>query len=156
VTSAESRSGVITVAGQSFNVMESGSALSFRLDPLSVDVRIDEGSSPPERRVVAVIPSTPGARFSVTAPGGPWLTITPSAGIAPGSIVVTVNAAGLVVGTYRGSVVVRIATATPPEQTVPIVLTVAAKGTPKLDVDPLTLTVPTTQGQQPRTDVAGI
>jgi len=40
----------------------------------------------------------------------PWLTVSPAAGETPGSIALTVNAAGLAAGTYTGTVVVKATT----------------------------------------------
>jgi uncharacterized protein (TIGR03437 family) len=66
-----------------------------------------------------------------TASGGNWLTVYPAAGTIPGTISVSVNPAGLAVGTYTGTIAVSspdLAGATPAAVTVN--LTVSAALTP--------------------------
>ena len=57
-------------------------------------------------------------------PGAPWLTVSPSAGTGSGSLKVTVNAAGLSRGAYRGNVTVQSADTIPQAITIPVTFVV--------------------------------
>jgi uncharacterized protein (TIGR03437 family) len=57
-------------------------------------------------------------------PGAPWLTVSPSAGTGSGSIKVTVNAAGLSRGAYRGNIAVQSADTIPQAVTIPVTFVV--------------------------------
>jgi uncharacterized protein (TIGR03437 family) len=150
-TGTQARSGTLTVAGQPFAISQAGTSLSFRLDTNALDFRAVEGAAQAESRVVSIL-STASAPFSATAMGGAWLSVTPQAGTAPGSISAAVNPAGLAPGTYRGAVLVRIPNATPPEQSVTVVLTVEAAGAPQLRIEPGTLRLSAIEGGQPITE----
>ena len=148
----EARTGSLTVAGQTFSVSQAGTSLSFRLDPGSLDVRLTEGAQQAETRIVSVLPTVAGATFSAAATGGNWLTVAPATGTVPASVVASVSAAGLAVGTYRGVVTVRVPNATPPEQSIPITLTVEPRSAPLFQLTPTELTLSSTQGGEPKSE----
>ncbi len=65
------------------------------------------------------------AQWTVSVlPGANWLTVSPPAGIGSGSVKVTVNAAGLSRGAYRGVVTVQFSDAIPQAINIPITFVV--------------------------------
>jgi uncharacterized protein (TIGR03437 family) len=83
---------------------------------------------------VAVTSNPTGAAFTASASGGTWLTVTPKSGTAPGSVSVTVNAAGLAPGTYNGTITITSATTVTPA-TVAVSLTVPPAASPVVVTD---------------------
>lgn len=145
----DARSSSFTVAGQMFTVFQAGTSLSFGLDADSLQLTLREGASA-ETRIVSIL-STASAPFTATASGGAWLSVTPASGTAPGSVAISVNPAEIPAGTYRGSVSVRIPTATPSERSVPVVLTVAPAGDSRLTLETTSLTISSVEGGIPQT-----
>ncbi|MEO8131789.1 MAG: hypothetical protein ABI822_32145, partial [Bryobacteraceae bacterium] len=148
---AEARSGGITIAGQTFRVTETGTSLSFRLDPAALTFRLAENSSQPDTRALSVISSL-AASFTASAAGGTWLSVAPASGAAPGTMIVSATAAGLAPGTYQGSIVVRIPTATPAEQSIAVSLTIDPANATPLRVEPTSLTLSAAQGGDVKTN----
>lgn len=73
-----------------------------------------------------------------TLTGGNWLSVTPTTGITPSRVSVSVNASGLALGTYSGSIIVTAPGAPNSPQVVPVTLTVSAP--PTVSVNPSSLT----------------
>ncbi len=61
-----------------------------------------------------------------TASGGNWLSVTPSGGTTPGTPAASVNTSGLAVGTYRGTITVRVTGVVNSPQLVTVTLTVSS------------------------------
>jgi len=61
---------------------------------------------------------------TVTSSGGDWLQVTPASGLTPGKVTVAANPAGLVAGTYSGTVIVDVAGATNSPRKVVVTLTI--------------------------------
>jgi uncharacterized protein (TIGR03437 family) len=65
--------------------------------------------------------------FTATASGSGWISVTPAAGVAPGNVIVSVNPAGLLAGTYSGIILIATGTsAAGATQNVGVTLTVSA------------------------------
>jgi adhesin/invasin len=94
----EARSGVITVAGQSFTVEQAGAALNFA--PAKLSFSSSPLTAPPAQTV-----SVSGfeGSFSVSV-DVPWATVTSNSQQLPATLTVTVNPAGLTPGVYSGSI----------------------------------------------------
>ncbi|NHC45881.1 Kelch repeat-containing protein [Motilibacter aurantiacus] len=90
------------VLGVTLTVRAAGPAPALIADPASLAVTAAAGSGPVTR---AVALSGASAAYTAAA-SAPWLTVTPAAGTAPATLSVTVDPAGLPVGTSSGSVTV--------------------------------------------------
>jgi uncharacterized protein (TIGR03437 family) len=151
-TAAASRSGALTVAGQTFTVTESGTSAQFLVGPSPLVFRFREGTVQSQDQLLYLFGDSPGLNFTETATGGSWLSVAPASGAAPTSPIVTVNPTGLVSGSYQGTVTVRVANANPPVQTVSVNVFIDPAGPPHLGVDPVVgLTFSYTQASNPQT-----
>jgi uncharacterized protein (TIGR03437 family) len=148
-TGSGSRAGTITVGGLQFAVIQQGTALSFLFAPNPLTFRFTQGSTQTDSRIFTVY-SSANANFTLTAAGGSWLSASPLSGSTPGSVIVTVNPSGLAPGTYKGTLAVHITGASPPDQTASVEVTVDAAGPVQLSVDPVTLSITTNQGGEPK------
>ena len=93
----------------------------FRLEASPLDVRVAEGTEEAETRIVSIIiPTATTASFSASASGGAWLTVAPANGTAPRKHCGLTESPGLATGTYREASTIRVAGATPAEQSVPV------------------------------------
>jgi len=85
---------------------------------------------------------------AATQTGGPWLSVTPTAGTAPGAVTATVNAAvltGLATGTYQGTITVTpVGTSNNTPIVIPVALTVLP--TPPVGVNPGSIVFNVQQG----------
>ena len=75
---------------------------------------------------------------ATTTSGVSWLSVSPTAGIAPATLTVTANGTNLSAGTYMGSITVTAPGAAASPQIIPVTLTVTAL--PNITVTPTTLT----------------
>ncbi|HEY2012339.1 MAG TPA: hypothetical protein VGH38_02510 [Bryobacteraceae bacterium] len=148
-TGAQSRVGSLTIAGRQFSVNQSGSTLSFIAGPSPLSFRFTQGAAAPVESVIYLQPSASGASFSLTVTGGSWLSATPASGALPGTILVTVNPAGLAPGAYKGTVSVHVPNASPADQTVQVNVTIDPAGPAQLVVETATINLTATQGSQP-------
>jgi uncharacterized protein (TIGR03437 family) len=128
-----------------------GSSLFFIVGPSPSAFRFNEGATQAQETVVFIIPSTGNVSFSVSKGPESWLTVTPSSGSAPGSVLVTVNPTGLAAGTYRSSLLFRVPNASPSERTVEISVTIDPSGPPKLVVEPSGLNLSSYAGGEAKT-----
>jgi uncharacterized protein (TIGR03437 family) len=77
--------------------------------PASLSFAYQAGGNIPTPASITVTGSANGLRFSATATalsGGNWLSVSPSSGVTPGSVSVSVYPSGLTANTYNGTVVV--------------------------------------------------
>jgi hypothetical protein len=107
--------------------INAGPVLQFSVPSLSFAFQV--GQAQPQSQTVVIGSASGTVGFSVTtqtANMGSWLTVSPTNGSAPGNLVVSVNTAGLAVGTYTGTISITPsggATNTP--QTIPVTLVVS-------------------------------
>ncbi len=83
---------------------------------------------------------------TAVASGSGWLTATPSVGVVPGAISVSVSAANLAAGTYSGTVTVVSALASPTTIAIPVTFTVNFAAASQLVVQPSALNFQTRAG----------
>jgi uncharacterized protein (TIGR03437 family) len=105
------------------------------------------GSAPPAQTVNVGNAGSGTLNFTVTpatATGGNWLTVTPVAGGTPATINISVNAGGLAVGTYTGSITITSQGANGSPQIIPVTLNVQAV---TLTLTPAALTFNYTMGE---------
>lgn len=75
-------------------------------NPASLTFTYQMGGALPVTQNVSLASGGVTANFTVTITGGPWLTVVPSAGKTPGTLIVSVNPATLPLGSYSGTVTV--------------------------------------------------
>ncbi len=124
-------------------------APSFSVAPATLSFSAPAGAPALAAQQIAVSGTVTGLAWAArasTQSGGNWLAVSPTAGLAPGTIAVSVNVTGLAPGTYGGTVTVQAPLAAPPTQTVVVELKVEGAATPKLVVEPVALTFETTAG----------
>jgi uncharacterized protein (TIGR03437 family) len=147
--SASSRSATLTVAGQTVTVNQSAAPATFSVSLTGLSFSATAGTSTVASQQITVSSTLTGLTFkaeAATASGSGWLLITPGTGSVPGIIVVSVNLTGLAAGSYKGTITVQVAAASPPAQTVLVDLTVTPALPPQLTVEPLSLTFETQPG----------
>jgi len=96
---------------------------------------------------IQVTSATAGVNYSVaaaTSNGGPWLTVGPASGAAPGEFGGQVDATGLVPGTYLGTI-----TVTGPGNSIVIPVTLRVSSSAQITVDQPTVTFNLQKGQTP-------
>ncbi|MFN0105838.1 MAG: BACON domain-containing protein [Bryobacteraceae bacterium] len=131
-------SGVITISGGSgaaatipvtLNVTAASAPV---LTPSNLTFQFTPGAASPAAQNIAVNSASGTVAFSVTSQtslGGNWLSVTSSASVTPATLSVSVVAAGLAPGVYRGTITV---TANADIRTAEVTLTVTAPAGPTL------------------------
>ena len=112
--------GVISQLTVNFTV--SISTAPFSVSPTTLTFAYVQNGSVPAGQSVQVSGSQ-NFTASVATSGGNWLSATPTSGSQNATLTVSVNPAGLAIGTYNGTITVTPATGSP--QTVSVTLTVA-------------------------------
>ncbi len=135
----DNRNAIITIAGQAVRVMQLGTGVvPLTVNPAALSFSFRWGSTTqPDSQTVKITGATPNFTASANAQ---WLSVAPSAGFLPGTVTVSVNPAGLSVGTYVSGVT--ITTSDQQTQTIAITLTVVAH----LSVSPSSLSLQYTLG----------
>jgi len=89
------------------------------------------GGNPPDQTLQ--ITNTGGGVVSWSATDNvSWLSLNPTGGVAPSSVVVSVNAAGLAVGTYQANITITSAGAANSPRVVPVTFTVSTPVAPTI------------------------
>lgn len=135
-----SRSGSITVAGQTFLITQSAAVSAQPIPSVpSVFLPASTGLTPTSQSVLigTNVPNTPFTAQS-SAPVAGWLSVSPASGLLPATISITANPAGLSAGTYIGSVTITV----PGGGTaiVPVVMSVAQTPTVVIGSAPVVIT----------------
>jgi uncharacterized protein (TIGR03437 family) len=97
--------------------------------PTSLSFSYQTGGTTPSPQSITVAGSITGLSFSAAASvlnGGNWLLVSPSAGITPASVTVSVNQSGLTANTYMGTILVTGADGASGSTTISVTLTVTA------------------------------
>ncbi len=94
------------------------------LSPTSFSFTGVQGGANPATQTLSIT-NTGGETLSWSvSDDAPWLTLTPTAGTAPSSVIATVDTTGLTAGPYNATITVTAPGATNSPQTVPVTLTV--------------------------------
>lgn len=113
-------------------------APSLAATPAALSFRSTVGAGSQPQQLLTVSSSLRGllwsARATTTASFN-WLSVSPSAGEAPGTIAVSADVGTLPLGTYQGAVEVSNSGASPPSVTVPVTLTVGPPVPPSLGIE---------------------
>ncbi len=121
-----------------------GNTLS--VTPASLSFEQPMGGAAPAAKTLQISTSGASLSFSATATTqvGNWLTVSPASGVTPGTVSVSVNGAGLSVGTYNGSVTIVAVGAANSPQNIPVTLTITPAQT--MAVNPSSLSFSFQQG----------
>jgi hypothetical protein len=111
-------------------------ASTLTISPTTLSFSYLSGSAVPAAKAISVAGT--GLSYTVASSGGSWLAATPASGSTPGSVIVSVNPAGMGAGTYNGTVTITATATGSSPQTVAVTLTVTA-ATLSLQVSPATL-----------------
>jgi uncharacterized protein (TIGR03437 family) len=96
----------VWIAGESVSVTQA--APTVKASPTSLNFACQAGGDAPSA-AITVTGSADGLKFSVAVSavsGGNWLSASPTSGVTPGSVTVSVNPSALKANTYTGTVVV--------------------------------------------------
>lgn len=106
-------------------------------------------NGPPQMSLpISVSAGATALPYSAWASAGGWLSVNPASGTTPGTIVATVNPAGLVAGHYSGTITISAASAIN-TITIPVSLTVGSAGAASFNVMPQALSFTHQAGAPP-------
>lgn len=121
-TTAASRTGTLTIAGQTFTIQQDGAASNTLTLSMSTTIALyntssafslSAGNLTPQTRTLTLSASTGTVAYTSAVTGSPrFVTLTPPTGTTPSTITLTANPAGLNVGTYSNTVTFTSGTAT--------------------------------------------
>ncbi|HET9282329.1 MAG TPA: FG-GAP-like repeat-containing protein [Candidatus Angelobacter sp.] len=115
-----------TINGGGIGILLQSAGPILHVAPENLLFNVTQGSSVPPLQQLAISNTGDGAEpWSITI-SQPWIIVTPAAGNAPGSVDISVNPAGLAVGTYTGVVTVAAGSASNSPATTQISLEVDA------------------------------
>lgn len=97
----------------------------FNLSPSGLDFSATQGGTNPAAQTIDISNSGSGTLDWSASTSAPWLSLSSTAGTAPGSFTVTPNIAGLGVGTYSTTIVVSGAGPGNTTQSIPVDLTIS-------------------------------
>lgn len=126
-TGAAFRDGPLSAYGSAAGA---AAAPILAVSPASLSFSATQGGADPAPRTLTVANSGSGALSWSAADDAAWLTESPAAGTAPGTVSVSSSAAGLAAGTYNGRVTVTASGAQGSPASVPVTLTVSAPPPP--------------------------
>jgi uncharacterized protein (TIGR03437 family) len=110
------------VAIQSIQFISSSMAASIVTSRSQLQFTLTLGTDAPSSQVVSVS-SAIGSSLSWTATANAsWLAVSPSNGAAPGNVAVSINPAGLAVGTYNATITIGAAGAANSTLTIPVTM----------------------------------
>lgn len=84
------------------------------LDPSALQIGVNVGANPPPLTFRVLNTGTGTLAWSAAASqsGGNWLSFSPSSGLAPSTLTVTVNSAALAAGNYTGTILITVGAGT--------------------------------------------
>ena len=101
-----------------------GATISVNPTPVSFTYQIG-GNSPGSYSIQATAPGNGAVSFTAAASNsGNWLSVTPSSGTTPATLVLSASPTGLAVGTYTGNITITANTVGNPQTVVPVTLMV--------------------------------
>jgi uncharacterized protein (TIGR03437 family) len=120
--------------------------LTMSASPASLTFYHQINTTPPGAQTLKVTSSGTAFNFSAsvsTASGGNWLAATPSSSSTPGTLTVSINPAGLALGTYNGTITLTSSAALNSPLAVPVVLVISANPFLKANASALTFAAAT-------------
>jgi uncharacterized protein (TIGR03437 family) len=116
-------------------VVTINSLVALTASPASLSFTYQIGQAAPAAQSFMVAAGNAALNFTATAPGN-WVTVNPVHGVTPGTVMVTINPAGLAPGTFGGTINV---SAPGASNTVPITVSLTVTGAPQLTISPSSL-----------------
>jgi hypothetical protein len=139
------RSGIITVSGQTFIVVQAAASSFLSLAPSALSFAYQVGGVLPASQTLTAYSSGAQLNFTATASSvGNWLFVSPTNGATSTTLNVFVNPVGLAPGTYVGTVTVAAAGSSNRSQIETVTLNVSA--TPPIAITPSSLSFSYQQG----------
>ena len=92
--------------------------------PSALTFAHDAGAPGPPPQALSIASTGPPLSFTCSTSGGAWLAASPSQSTTPATLSVSVNAVGLPVGTYNGSIIIVASAASNAVQSIPVTLVV--------------------------------
>ena len=120
-------------------VVTNPAASQLTAAPASLTFNYTLGSSVPAAQNLAIGSTGAALAYTVSTSVSGWLAVTPSGGTTSGSVIVSINPAGLAAGTYTGSVIVTATGAGNSPLIVPVGLNISSTSTSTLTVAPAVL-----------------
>ncbi len=123
--SSSQRTGVITIADQTFTVIQSSSLSSLNLSSSTLTFNYQIGDTTPPAQTITASSSVAPTHFTASASSaGSWLFVTPASGVTSALLSIFVSPQGLAAGTYSGAVTVTASGSTGGSQTANVTLIV--------------------------------
>ncbi|HYL76136.1 MAG TPA: hypothetical protein VEU96_18145 [Bryobacteraceae bacterium] len=140
-------SGAVVFTDAVFNRVRAvlASPPTFQATPATLAFTAPAGSTALSQNIV-LNGSISGLPYTATSASSGWLQASPSTGVMPATIQVTVDPSKLAAGANQGSVTITSVNARPSSQTIQVTLTTTAPGAPSLSVKPNSLTFSYVQG----------
>lgn len=101
-----------------------GAPPALLAQPSNLTFAAFQGNGNPPSQSVTVYNEGTGTLNWTASSNAPWLIVSPNSGSTPANVAISVNPAGLVAGTYTGTVTITSADATNPPQTINVTLSV--------------------------------
>ncbi len=120
-------------------------AATLTVTPAALAFTYQPGGTAPAPQSFAISTGGTPLTFTATSPGS-WLQLSPTTGTTPGSVLVTVNPAGLGTGTFTGTIGVKAAGAS---NSGSVAVTLTITGPPEVTVTPSMLSFTSTSGTAP-------
>ena len=117
------------------------------VNPTSLSFATGVGGANPASKTISIFNTGVGTLNWTATDNKPWITVSPTSGTAPSTLTVSINKAGLAVGTHTGTVTITAAGASNSPLNIPITLTISS--TPVIEVSPASLTFAARQGVTP-------
>jgi hypothetical protein len=117
--------------------------------PAALSFTAHTGEISQDSQVITINGGSASVRYAASTASASWLHATPANGSAPGSMNISVAAAGLAPGTYTGAVTVSAEGVANSPQAVFVTLTVTSKPVPKLAVSPPSMSFTAQAGGKP-------
>jgi uncharacterized protein (TIGR03437 family) len=102
-TSASSRTGTLTIAGQTFTVTQAAAA-TLTVSPATLSFTAQRGGANPAAQALQVTASDASSIPWTATSSAVWLSVSPASGNTPANTSVSVNIAGLAAGSYTAQV----------------------------------------------------
>jgi len=102
-SSAGSRTGTLTIAGQTFTVAQAAAA-TLNVSPATLSFTAQRGGANPPVQGLQVTASDASSIPWTATSSAAWLSVSPASGNTPANVSVSVNITGLAAGSYTGQV----------------------------------------------------
>jgi len=144
-SSAGSRAGTVTIAGQTFTVTQAAAA-TLNVSPTTLNFTAQRGGASPPVQGLQVTASDASSIPWTATSSAAWLSVSPASGNTPANVSVSVNIAGLAAGNHSGQVSFVSGSGTP----VAVSVSVNVSETPAvIGVSPASLQFTTSVGVNP-------